>query len=109
MRVDIRVAEIPLFIVIGAVMEIGLYFLLAHALLGDVGKKAFFRLVPVNLGKCFIFPILRHKGTEKGDDLSHQLGGDLRQSRGKPGSAEEKSTTFFLGAINSPCSILRSS
>ena len=41
MRVDIRVAKIPLFIVIEAVMEIGLYFILAHALLGDVGKKAF--------------------------------------------------------------------
>ena len=67
-------------------MEIGLYFLLAHALLGDISKKAFFRLVPVNLGKCFILPILRHKGAEKGDDLSHQLSGDLRQSRGKPGS-----------------------
>ena len=67
-------------------MEIGFYFLLAYALLGDVGKKAFFRLVPVNLGKCFILPMIRHKGTEKGDDLSHQLGGDLRQSRGKPGS-----------------------
>lgn len=65
MRVDIRVAKIPLFIVIEAVMEIGLYFLLAYALLGDVGKKAFFRLVPVNLGKCFILPMIRHKGSEK--------------------------------------------
>lgn len=97
MRVDIRVAKIPLFIVIEAVMEIGLYFLLAYALLGDVGKKAFFRLVPVNLGKCFILPMIRHKGAKKGDNLSINSAGIFGRARENPALTSEKSTTFFWG------------
>ena len=84
--VDIGIADIALLIVIGAAAKIRLHFILANALLGDIGEKALFLLVPVDLNESLVFLIFRHKGTEESDDLAHELSGDLRQSRGKPGS-----------------------
>ena len=95
--VDIGIADIALLIVIGAVMEIGLHFLFANALLGDIGEKAIFRLIPVDQRQRLVFLVLRHEGAEESDDLAHQLSGDLRQSRGKPGSDLRKIHYIIFG------------
>jgi hypothetical protein len=69
--VDIGIADIPLFIVIGAAAKIRLHFLLADALFGNIGEKAFFRLIPVDQSQSLVFLVLRHKGAEESDDLAH--------------------------------------
>ena len=78
-------------------MEIGLHFLLAGALFGNIGEKAFFRLIPVDQSQRLVFLVLRHEGAEESDDLAHQLSRDLRQSRGKPGSDLRKIHYIIFG------------
>ena len=84
MGVNICIADISLLIIVRAVVEVGLNLFFTYALLGNIGKKTFFCLIPIDLRHRFIFLALRHKGAEKRDDLTHELCGDLRQSWDKP-------------------------
>ena len=84
MGVNICIADISLLIIVRAVVEVGLNLFFTYALLGNIGKKTFFCLIPIDLRHRFIFLALRHKGAEKRNDLAHELCGDLRQSWDKP-------------------------
>ena len=84
MGVNIYIADISLLIIVRAVVKIGLNLFFTYALLGNIGKKTFFCLIPIDLRHRFIFLALRHKGAEKRNDLAHELCGDLRQSWDKP-------------------------
>ena len=71
MGVDIRIADVPLSIIVGTVVEVGLDFHLADSLLGDIGKELLLDLIPVDQSQRLVFLVLRHKGAGESDDLAH--------------------------------------